>query len=408
MAVSLVHASAANANNISIPSHASGDLLLLAAWRGGTNNPGIPSGWTEIISQDGGNTILRLFRKDSTDGSAGSVTSSAASDVALLIYRGATIGAVNGVSTGTQPVLNVPELTLQNSDGSSWVAVFGHRSYAAELEDFVPTSGSFTLTPRAASSSSNPRRAWDTNAGVTSWPGGYFETEDESNRSGAVVSLEIKDSSSAPAGPTLTSGAATDITGDGVTLGATTNTGEGDAWYVIVERDADAPDAEQITAGTDANDDPAAAAGTREIDATGPFLFDPADGLAPATQYDAYIYQEDEAEEGSNILKVPFETLANTIQWSVEPAVDEVGVGSVTITATPDRACEVHAIALAAGATDVTLASSVCEGEDGDGEPAAAHDYDTSDGSEVTLTLTGLTDPVYNIRVAARIPDPEE
>lgn len=407
MSISLVHADSVAGNSISIPAHEAGDLLLIYATRN-SGQAGLPSGWEEIEYLLGGNVGGRLMKKTTTDGSAGSVSSSAASSIILLIYRGAEIGAHDHAGTSTQTTLAVPALELENTDGSSWVAVFGHRSSTQVYDDFVPTSGSATLTIREQAPVSNQYLALDTNGGVSSWPGGALTFESADNRSGIAIAVELKDLSSAPTGPTLTSGAATDITGDGVTLGASTNTGEGDAWYVIVERDADAPDAEQIKAGTDANDDPAAAAGTREIDATGPFLFDPAEGLEPATQYDAYIYQEDEAEEGSNILKVQFGTLANTIQWSVEPAVDEVGVGSVTITATPDRACEVHAIALAAGATDVTLASSVCEGEDGDGEPAAAHDYDTSDGSEVTLTLSGLTDPVYDIRVAARIPDPEE
>jgi hypothetical protein len=86
-------------------------------------------------------------------------------------------------------------------------------------------------------------------------------------------------------GPTLTSGAVTSQATDGFTLGFTTDTANGTAYYVVYPTTSAAPSAAQIVAGTDGADVAATVSGSKSVTATGAQTFTAITGLNPGTTY---------------------------------------------------------------------------------------------------------------------------
>lgn len=169
MTVSFIGAQGAAAATVTIPAHQVGDLILIFAYRDGSNtSPTTPTAggtvpaWVSIGST-GGNTnssSFAYFTATATTTTSGTWTN--ATELICLVYRGATIGASVGGSGTATTTVNYPALTLQRTNNSSWVAaVAGHRT--ATNVDLPPG----TMVNRAFAGTE--AAGHDSNATVTSW-----------------------------------------------------------------------------------------------------------------------------------------------------------------------------------------------------------------------------------------------
>jgi hypothetical protein len=169
MTVSFIGAQGAAATTVTIPAHQSEDLILIFAYRDGSNTaPSTPTAggtvptWN-LIGSSGGNTNSSNFRWAVATGSTTtSGTWTSATELICLVYRGASVGASIGGSGNATTTVNYPALTLQRTNNSSWVVgVAGHRT--ANNVDVAPSG----MTNRA--SAGTEAAGHDTNATVTSW-----------------------------------------------------------------------------------------------------------------------------------------------------------------------------------------------------------------------------------------------
>lgn len=169
MTVSYVGAQGAAATTVTIPAHQVGDLILIFAYRDGSNTvPTAPTAggtvptWTQIGSSGGNTNSSRFHYATATATNTTSGTWTSATELICLVYRGATVGASAGGSGSNTTTVNYPALTLQRTDNSSWVVgVAGHRT--ATNVDVAPgamVNRAFAGTEAAGH---------DTNGTVTTW-----------------------------------------------------------------------------------------------------------------------------------------------------------------------------------------------------------------------------------------------
>jgi hypothetical protein len=153
-----------------MPTHLTGDLLLMFAYRDGFNTPpSLPAGWTDLYSTTGTqSTGMRVGYKVAASGSEVSGTWTNCTDLTCASYRNVvSVGAVIGNTGNTDPIV-ISALTLQNTSGGSWVvAGAGHRSGANSLA--TPPSGMTFRAGYEGSSSEQDTAVYDTNAGVASF-----------------------------------------------------------------------------------------------------------------------------------------------------------------------------------------------------------------------------------------------
>jgi len=170
MAISRVGAATAEATTITIPAgHQSGDLMIMFAYRDGSNTPPTKvSDWQEVYKATGANTNSHVLAvKWATSSSETSGTWTSATNLAVIVLRGA--GGVATFSTGTASSTSIAYNALNalwNNDGNSWVVGFaGHRS----------TNTSITTAPTGMTNQAGANGATagiavhDTNGGVSSW-----------------------------------------------------------------------------------------------------------------------------------------------------------------------------------------------------------------------------------------------
>lgn len=169
MTVSYVGAQGAAAATVTIPTHQIGDLILIFAYRDGSNTaPSTPAAggtvptWV-LIGSDGANTNSTNFRyavATATNTTSGTWTN--ATELLCLVYRGARVGAAAGTGANNTTTINYPALTLQRTDNSSWVVgVAGHKT--ATDVDLAPGA----MVNRV--STGTEAAGHDTNATVTTW-----------------------------------------------------------------------------------------------------------------------------------------------------------------------------------------------------------------------------------------------
>ena len=144
--ISFVAANSAGLDTVSVPLHQSGDLLIMFAYRDGNSvtPPQIPSGWTSVGTTNGAdNNSSRMAYIVDDSNNIGDVTSTNATEMIVQIYRGQhpidPIGA-DGHIWGIGTIVTYPGITLNNTDGASWVVGFsGHRSGSATVD--IPPTG---------------------------------------------------------------------------------------------------------------------------------------------------------------------------------------------------------------------------------------------------------------------------
>lgn len=147
-----------------------GDLALAYAYRDGSNTPpSLPTGWTDIHNSGANTNSHRLAYRVLQAGDS-SWTFTNATETIVHVYRGqqaaTPIGASAATGANNSTTVTYSALTLQVTDGTSWVAGFaGHRSTNTALETpptgMVNRSNIVDATAEAA--------GHDTNGGVSSW-----------------------------------------------------------------------------------------------------------------------------------------------------------------------------------------------------------------------------------------------
>lgn len=173
--VSFVGANSASGTSVSIPSHQAGDLIVIFAYRDVSNTPpSLAGGWINISS--GGSSVFtpnssRLAYTIAGDGSTTSGTWTNASAVVAQVYRGQSVSnpiGTNNSQTGFSSTVTYPSVSLQNSDGTSWVAGFaGHRNSNTNLEN--APSGMTNRTSAINSGAAAEVAGHDTVGGTSSW-----------------------------------------------------------------------------------------------------------------------------------------------------------------------------------------------------------------------------------------------
>jgi len=211
MAISFVGA-ATGTTSATLPAHVAGDVLLAFAHRdGNTTAPSLPAGWTDLGSSGANVNSSRIGYKVAAGSSETSGTWTNATGLVVLVYRGCnTTDPIGGVVGGGSSSLVVayPALTLQVTDGTSWVAaVAGHRSV-----DIVGLAGPPAgLTNRAYQQDATATIVGhDTAAGVSSWAGA---SDTVTGTSGGWRSWSVELLAAATGG--------TDATATGTTITAT-------------------------------------------------------------------------------------------------------------------------------------------------------------------------------------------
>jgi|GEM_PF-1480114 len=156
--------------SVSIPAHQNGDLIVMFAYRDGSNTaPGLPSGWINIGTAGGANSnSSRLAYRVATGSGTTSGTWNNATELTTHVYRGhnsATPIGVNG-NTGTAgTTITYPNLSLSITNGTSFVVGFaGHRSTDTNVRN-APSG----MVNRISATGSGNVAGHDTNGGVPSW-----------------------------------------------------------------------------------------------------------------------------------------------------------------------------------------------------------------------------------------------
>jgi hypothetical protein len=191
-AVSRTQAWSANASSVSITSTLNADLILVFAYNGSAATaPTLASGFTTLDSGVATSQGMIVGSKVSAGGDTDSGTWTGATNVVCLVYRGASIGAeikANGSST----ILNYPALTMQVTDGTSWIVGFG----GARTATAGMNGSTTTLVNRTSQTTVN---GLDSGTGLLSWAGENLTFTTTSRWFG--VTVEIK-STAAVAQPT--------------------------------------------------------------------------------------------------------------------------------------------------------------------------------------------------------------
>lgn len=172
MAISFTGQTAAAADNVALPSHVAGDLIVIFAYNDSASlAPALPAGYTTAGGQNSAANTQghRLGYKIAASSSETSGSWTNATGVIAHVYRGADQSIPIGASATATNIAAVtyPALTLQNTDGTSWVASFvGIRVASQPVE--TPPSGSVNRSDQIIGTSAEVA-GHDTNGGVTSW-----------------------------------------------------------------------------------------------------------------------------------------------------------------------------------------------------------------------------------------------
>lgn len=193
MAISFVGAQGNTGTTVTIPTHQSGDLILLFAYKDGsataittpTAGGTVPT-WISINFGGSSSNSTNFRYAVATGSNTTSGTWTTATEIFCLVYRGTKAIGASAAANNTTNVISYPALTLNRTDGTSWVVgVAGHRS-ATNVEQ-APSG----MTNRV--SSGTEAAGHDTNGTASSWSA---QTVTVNASSGwRSVTVELRDAS---------------------------------------------------------------------------------------------------------------------------------------------------------------------------------------------------------------------
>lgn len=171
MAISFVGSASSSLTTITPPSHQTGDLFLILAFRDGSNStPTIPSDYKQIQTVTANSAGSMFAFKLATSNAETGGTWANATGLILLVYRGVdqnTPLGGSGAATAASTTVTYPSVAMANTTGTSWVVgMAATRSIDTTIET-PPTN----MTNRVDLLDATDEVAGhDTNAGVTGWP----------------------------------------------------------------------------------------------------------------------------------------------------------------------------------------------------------------------------------------------
>lgn len=167
----------AEGNTLTMPAFQTGDVLVFAAYRDGSATPPtIPAAisghanWVQKFAGQPGTLSQSAVYGTivSTTGAETFGTWTNASSVSVQVYRNVAVGAFGAVLEGTSVTINHPAVTLQVTDGTSWVTSAAmHRQSDTGLE--VPRTGMVRRAGGPIVTPSSEHQCFDTNGGVATW-----------------------------------------------------------------------------------------------------------------------------------------------------------------------------------------------------------------------------------------------
>ncbi len=166
MAIKFIGESGVSATTMTLPAHVSGDIVVMFAYRNGSNTaPTLPATWSGIGATGGNTNSSRLAYKFVTSGNTPSDTWTNATQLVAHVYRGcAAIGGFAGSSQASSATITYPTVTMQNTNGRSIVVGFaGHRT--ATNVELAPVG----MTNRASAGTGPEAAGHDTSSGRVSW-----------------------------------------------------------------------------------------------------------------------------------------------------------------------------------------------------------------------------------------------
>ena len=178
-------------SSIGAPAHAAGDLLVLFERGDATSPPPVISGWTSVSAEP--STIVgRAFRvsyRVDTDNSVSTIVGTTGTLKIVLVYRGASVGAVATAIYDLGPnSISLPSASL-NAGGASWVVGFVSTNQSGDITPTGLTERADTTQAAAAYDSGAPVSAV---TGSASWASGAYVS---------AVTVELLDG--AASGPTI-------------------------------------------------------------------------------------------------------------------------------------------------------------------------------------------------------------
>lgn len=183
--ISYVGNNTAAASTVTIPTHQTGDLIIIfAANSAASTQPTIPGGWTSVTTfATVGAFGTSCGYKIAASGSETSGTWTNADRMAVIVYRG-VLGVGNTASDGNNVAgvtMTYPAVTFAVGNGSSWACTLGLTK--GVVSPGVPAGTTSRLSATTANLS-------DTNAGVTGWSATNVTI---GSALWATVVLELKD-----------------------------------------------------------------------------------------------------------------------------------------------------------------------------------------------------------------------
>lgn len=167
MAISYISSADVQASTLTMPAHQIGDMLIMFAYRENNTPPTTPAGWTILDSPTGANTnSAAVAYKIAGSASETSGTWTNASMLVCAVYRGVSHIGAHAVNNGASATVSYPALTLDITDGTSWVVGFaGHRS----VNGSVATAPTGMTNRNSLEGTTSDGAVHDTNGGVASW-----------------------------------------------------------------------------------------------------------------------------------------------------------------------------------------------------------------------------------------------
>lgn len=170
-AISFIGQASANAASVTLPAFSAGDVAVVFAYR--DNNataPLLPGGWTNILNGGANTNAARIGYRILQAGDTTTGTWTNATQIVVHVYRGvdsATSIGASAAAGASSITVSYPALTLQITDGTSWVAGFGgYRTNSSNIQN-APTG--MTNRSDIVGASAGEAAGHDTNGGVSSW-----------------------------------------------------------------------------------------------------------------------------------------------------------------------------------------------------------------------------------------------